>query len=106
MHAETKILAFQRQPLTYAEATAVRALMNYPNSTSSELSQICGWGGQSWNGCFGKMCKAREETLGPAPPSTKRDTPFYSVLLADYDKETANWSLKPEALDAFIRIGL
>lgn len=105
MRSEAIVRAFERQPLSKAETAAVRAIMNYPNSTSSELSELCGWRGQFWNKCFGDMCKAREQTLEPAPPSRKRDAPFYSGLLAVCDRQTARWSLKPEALDAFMRMG-
>lgn len=105
LHAEKILRAFESCPLTDAQRRAVEALLNRPNSTSTELSRVCGWGGRYWNLVFGTMCKQREPLLAPAPCSKIRHGPFYSAILADFNSETWRFTMKPDAAVAFSTLG-
>lgn len=63
--AERVVEAFRAVPPTETDIKVIRALIQNPGSTSTELSQVLGWGGKSWHMHFGKMCEAREVYLWP-----------------------------------------
>ena len=83
-----------------------------------------GWGielplgegaGGSWNLHFGKMCRRREAFIHPAPSQYKSrgggsaSERHYSALLADLvdaDGKGIEYRFKPEAVEAFIELGL
>ncbi|MCA1338291.1 hypothetical protein [Pseudooceanicola marinus] len=98
--------AFEVVPLSDTEAKVIRALMDNPGSTSAELSKACGWRGQTWHAHFGKMCGAREVYLWPAEMSARREEKLWSGILADFDENTATWTMKPEVADAFATMNL
>lgn len=100
------VAAFERRPFTDAERKVVQAVLDHPDSTSTRLSSVCGWGGKKWHQMFGTMCATRGADLWPAPYAETRDAPFYSGILADFDKATSGFTLKPEAVDAFAKLGL
>jgi len=98
--------AFTKRPPTPNEETIIRALLNNPASTSTELSRACGWKGQIWHTHFGTMAKNREPDLWPAEPFTSRDRNFYSGILADLDPAGNRFTLKPEVAAAFAGMGI
>lgn len=100
------VAAFERRPLTDAERKVVQAVLDYPDSTSTRLSSVCGWGGKKWHQMFGTMCATRGADLWPAPYAETRDAPFYSGILADYEKATSGFTLKPDAVVAFATLGI
>ncbi|WP_170339676.1 hypothetical protein [Ruegeria arenilitoris] len=104
--AERVIHAFIRVPPSETETRLIRVLMDHPGSTSTELSRALGWDAQTWHLHFGTMCKSREADLWPADPSDIRDASFYSGILANFDKRTASWELKPEVEAAFRDLGI
>ncbi|MAF27672.1 MAG: hypothetical protein CL820_10745 [Croceicoccus sp.] len=106
MEVSTRVVeAFTTQPMTETEEKIVRALIENPNSSSTELSRKCGWGGQSWHMHFGTMCFNRAIYLWPAPKSEARETDFYSGILADWSEDN-QWTIKPEVEAAFAELGV
>lgn len=98
--------AFRKQPPTPTEEKVIRALLDHPASTSTELSRACGWKGQIWHNRFGTMCKNREINLWPAEPSATRDANFYSGILADLNPEGNRFTMKPDVVRAFADLGI
>ncbi|WP_167644699.1 hypothetical protein [Mameliella alba] len=104
--AERVVQAFRKRPPSETEEKLLRVLLDNPGSTSTALSQALGWGAQSWHLHFGTMCQNREADLWPAPPSKTRDANFYSSILADFERDGATWSLKPEVVGALAQLGI
>jgi len=94
------------QPMSETERMLVQVLLDNPDASSEQLTEAMGWKDQAWQLHFGKMCEKREHLLWPAPFEPKRDAPFYSGILADFDEDTRGFTLKPEAVEAFARLGL
>jgi hypothetical protein len=105
--AERVAEAFRREPPTDTEIKIIEALLANPGSTSTELSQACGWKAQTWHMHFGTMCKNREIYLWPAPPSALRDNEeMMTGILADLDTDGNKWTMKPDVEAAFRAMGL
>jgi len=104
--AERVAEAFRLMPPTGTEETVIRALLDDPGSTSTQLSRACGWEGQAWHAHFGKMCHARELYLWPAERSGARDASFYSGILAEFAAESGRFTMRAEAAGAFARLGI
>jgi len=100
------VRAFTVKPLTETEAKAVKALLDNPGQTSTQLSKLAGWEGKIWHRFFGGMCADRAIYLWPAPPAESRDGKFYSGILADLQEPENLFTMKPEATAAFARLGL
>lgn len=98
--------AFRKRPPTPTEETVIRALLNNPGATSTELSRACGWKGQIWHTHFGTMAKNREADLWPAEPAVTRESNFYSGILADFDPNGSRFTMKPEAALGFETLGI
>ena len=98
--------AFQQMPMSEADEKLVRVILDNPDATSEELATAMGWKAQAWKLHFGKMCEKREHLLWPAPFEPKRNAPFYSGILADFDEITRGFTLKPEVVEAFAQLGL
>lgn len=98
--------AFTKHPPTKTEETVIRALLDNPHATSTELTRACGWDGLTWQMHFGKMAREREADLWPAEPFTRRDANFYSGILADFDPDGARFTMKPEVAHAFAALGI
>ena len=98
--------AFQRMPMSDTDRMLVQVLLDNPDASSERLSEKVGWEGKSWQLHFGKMCEKREHLLWPAPFEVKRNAPFYSGILADFDEATRGFTLKTEAVEGFRRLGL
>ena len=91
--------------MSEADEKLVRVLLDNPDATSEQLSEAMGWKGQAWQLHFGKMCERREHLLWPAPFEPKRNAPFYSGILAEFDEITRGFTLKPEVVEAFAQLG-
>jgi hypothetical protein len=104
-NAKRVVEAFQNVPMTETERKIVQVLLDHPGETSSGLSTLLDWGGQSWHMHFGEMCKKREVYLWPADDSVLRDASFYSGILADLSEDN-RWSMKPDVAAAFTALGL
>ena len=98
--------AFTKNPPTRTEETVIRALLDNPHATSTELTRACGWDGLTWQMHFGAMARKREADLWPAEPFTRRDANFYSGILADFDPDGARFTMKPEVAHAFAALGI
>lgn len=98
--------AFTRVPLSEHERRVVQTLLDNPGASSEALTRAVGWGGQVWHTHFGKLCRARAHLLWPAPYEEKRKADFFSGILADFDPRTRGFTMKPEAVAGFRRIGL
>ena len=94
------------QPMSETDRMLVQVLLDNPDASSEQLTEAMGWKDQAWQLHFGKMCERREHLLWPAPFEPKRDAPFYSGILADFDEDTRGFTLKPEVVEAFARLGL
>ena len=97
--------AFQVAPPTETDRKVMQALLDNPQSTSTELSRACGWGGQIWHTHFGTMCKRREVYLWPAEPFDKVDANFYSGILAELGPGS-RWRMKPDVVAALAILGI
>lgn len=104
--AERVVRAFTVEPLTVTEAKVVQALLDHPDSTSTELSRYLDWGGQIWHEKFGTMCKKREVYLWPAKDAVTRDGKFYTGILADLDPDGNRFTMKPDVAAAFAQLGV
>lgn len=104
--ADRILMAFERRPFTDTERKVIQALLDHPDSSTTELSAICGWRGKIWHEKFGTLCKNRRENLGEPPPAVTREGPFWGGLLAIAPVDTDRFTLKPEAVEAFQRLGL
>lgn len=99
--------AFTARPMTDTEEKVVRVLLDNPGLRSIDLTAKLGWGGKAWHAHFGKMCHERMADLWPAERfEAKPDVSFYSGLLAEVTDETLLFSMRPEAVEAFARLGL
>lgn len=103
--AKRVVEAFRHEPMTETERKLVQVLLDHPGSTSEGLSRALGWGGQAWHLHFGEMCRRREARLWPADRAEKRDSSFYSGILADLSADN-RWSCKPDVAAAFGELGL
>ena len=97
--------AFRMSPMSETEEKLFQVLLDNPGSTSTELSQALGWGGQSWHMHFGTMCASRAVYLWPAPKSEVRSAEFYSGILADLSSDN-RWTIKSEVEAAMSELGL
>lgn len=105
--AQRVVEAFKKAPPQDAEQRVIKVLLDNPGSTSTELSEALGWGGQTWHLHFGFMCAEREVFLWPAPRSEVRpDKKTMTMILADYDEARSTWKMKPEVAEAFKAMGL
>ena len=91
--------------MTETEEKIVQVLLDHPGETSTGLSTLLGWGGQTWHMHFGEMCKKRETFHWPADDATGRDASFYSGILADLSKHN-RWTMKPDVATALAALGL
>jgi hypothetical protein len=94
------------QPMSETERMLVQVLVDNPDASSEQLTEAMGWKDQAWQLHFGKMCEKREHRLWPAPFEPKRNAPFYSGILADFDETTRGFTLKPAVVEAFAQLGL
>jgi hypothetical protein len=99
--------AFSATPLSVSERKTVRALLDHPGATSTELSRICGHAkGKAWHMHFGTLVKKRRAALWPGEFVEKRDAEFFCGILASYEDATSGFKLREEAKDAFAALGL
>lgn len=85
------------------EWRALSVLAANPGATSTELTALMGWKGDSaWHLKFGQFCRRFEPALGPAPEVETRRNPdgsparFHIGLIADFDQESRGFTLMPE----------
>ena len=90
----TVVDAFQHAPMSETDRMLVQVLIDNPDASSEQLTEAMGWKDQAWQLHFGKMCERREHLLWPAPFEPKRNAPFYSGILADFDEDTRGFTLK------------
>jgi len=98
--------AFQRMPMSETERRLVQVLLNHPEASSEQLSQHMGWTEHAWHLHFGTMCSKREHLLWPAPFEPSIGRRFHGGILTRFDATTRGYNLKPEAVEAFARLGL
>ena len=104
--AERVIRAFAIKPISETEVKLVQVLLDNPGSTSTALTQALGWKAQSWHMHFGTMCADRALYLWPAPNADHRNGKFYSGILADLKEPENLFTMKPDVVAAFARLGL
>lgn len=104
--AQRVVEAFTKAPLSDHERHVVQVLLDNPGFSSEALTQQAGWGGQAWHMHFGELCRDRVRLLWPAPFEESRSSDFYSGILADFDSGTRGFTMKPEAVEGFRRIGV
>jgi len=98
--------AFARMPPSDLEVSLLQVLLDKPGSSSTSLSEAMAWEGKSWQLHFGKIGWDRQDYLWPAPWSKSRNEPFKAAILADYDKDTSGFTMKPEVIVGLERIGI
>jgi len=103
--ARRVIEAFRREPMTATQQRLVRVLLDHPHSTSEQLTAAMGWDGQTWHMHFGMMCKDREALLWPAEAAIRRDSNFYSGILAIFEDDRW-WTIKPEVAEGLAELGI
>lgn len=105
--ADLIVEAFTSRPMTETEEKVVRVLLDNPGLRSIDLTAKLSWGGKAWHAHFGAMCRDRMADLWPAERfDAKPDVSFYSGLLAEVTDKTLLFTMRPEAVDAFARLGL
>lgn len=101
------VLAFSRQPWSDHERKLIQVLLDHPASTTTELNRLAGLGDNMvWQMHFGNMCKDRSAHLGSPPAAVTREGLFWSGLLADAAPETNRFTMKPDAVAGFAKLGL
>jgi hypothetical protein len=95
---------FRQIPMSKTDEDLVQVLLDHPDSTSEDLSAEMGWRGKGWHLHFGSMCRRREHLLWLAPLDAGR--PFYAGILTKFNGRTHGYTLLPEAVEAFARLGL
>lgn len=98
--------AFRVAPMSDNERKTIQALLDNPGATSTELSRACGHDSMIWQMHFGNLCKDRQTYLWPAAKAEKRDGLFFSGILADIDRDTNRFTMKPDVAAAFAELGL
>jgi hypothetical protein len=99
--------AFRAMPMTDHERKVIQALLDNPGSTTSELNRAAGLGeNMVWQMHFGVLCKSRQAHLWPPEAAEHRDGLFFSGILADIDRATNRFTLKPDVVVAFAELGL
>jgi hypothetical protein len=107
MDASARVIeAFRVVPMTETEAKLLQVLLDNPRSTSIALSRALGWGGMSWHMHFGEMCLKRAVYLWPAARAEKRNSYFYSGILAEFDEEGSLFTMRDEVVAALDALGL
>ena len=96
--------AFRAVRPTDVDRTVMKALLDNPGKTSTELSEACGWGGQTWHMFFGTMCARRIAYLWPAPTGTD-GIEYFTGVFADLG-EGNRWTMKDEVAAALATIGI
>lgn len=104
--AQRIIRAFQVEPMTPTEAKIIQVLLDNPGTTNRDLSRLLGWKDNGFDLHFGVMCKNREVYLWPAQDSEIRDGKFFTGILAQYDNDTSQFTMKPDVAAAFAQLGL
>lgn len=105
--ADLIVEAFTSRPITETEEKVVRVLLDNPGLRSIDLTAKLGWGGKAWHAHFGAMCRNRMADLWPAERfEDAPDVSFYSGLLAEVTDKTLLFTMRPEAVEAFARLGL
>lgn len=98
--------AMVKLPLTEAEAKSIQVLLDHPNSSSPQLSAICGWNGMIWQTQFGGLCHRRLIWLWPTGPVEAWGKPFYSGLFATFDRNGSLFTMRPAVAAALAAIGI
>lgn len=98
--------AFTRLPLTETERLVIQVLLDNPGLSSDELAEQAGWKKSAWHMHFGAACTKRGHLLWPAPFAKSRGKDFYCGILADCTDRTNRFTMKPDAVEGFRRIGL
>jgi len=99
--------AFSRRPFSDNERRVIQTLLDHPGSTTTELTRYAGLGeSMIWQMHFGNLCKAREDLLWPAKGAETRDGPFWCGILADAERGTNRFTMKPDVAAAFLELGL
>lgn len=80
--------AFQDTPLNSREKQAVKALLDAPGSTATELSTACGWLATGWRTQMLLLCQRRRRNLWPGGMASDITNGLIIMALADYDPET------------------
>jgi hypothetical protein len=104
--AVARIVEAFRDTMSETKRRVVQVLVDNPDQSSEFLTAQCGWHRQAWQMHFGTMCRSREHLLWAAPFEPKRNAPFYCGILADFDEATGGFTLKPEVVEGFRRLGL
>lgn len=105
--ARRVVEAFTRRPFTDNERRVIQTLLDHPGSTTTELTRYAGLGeSMIWQMHFGNLCKAREDLLWPAKGAETRDGPFWCGILADAERGTNRFTMKPDVAAAFVELGL
>jgi hypothetical protein len=100
------VAAFRQIRMSETERKLVQVVLDHPDASSEWLTAEMEWNDQAWQMHFGKLCERREHLLWTAPFELKRNAPFYSGILADFDETTRGFTLKPAAVEAFAQLGL
>lgn len=80
--------AFLDTPLNSREKRAIKALLDAPGSTATELSAACGWLATGWRTQMLLLCQRRRRSLWPGGMALDITNGMIVTALADYDPET------------------
>ncbi len=87
-HADRVALAFSEVELSPNERTALRALLDHPGSTGTELSALCGWTETGWMNRMLLICQRRRRFLWPEGIGTDATKAILIGALASYNADT------------------
>lgn len=85
---------------------AVQALLDNPGANAQKLSEEMNSSSNTWQLVFGSMCKEHEANLWPAVIDPKTRKPFYSGMLAEFCDDSRGFTMKPEAVEGFRKLGM
>ena len=105
---ERVVTAFQADHPTDTETKLIQVLLDYPNSTCSELSTHIGWHPDAWDMGFGSICSQRrayfEAAANPLRGDKSPNIPLLAFQVRDENGKIC-YSMKPEAVEAFRLLG-
>ena len=90
--------AFADIPLTPHEQKAIRALLDAPDSTATELSTACGCQNAAWRTQMILLCQRRRRYFWPNGMASDITNGAIIGALTEYDSATLGFSPQPDIL--------
>lgn len=91
-------LAFSERPPNWLESKAIRALIDNPGTTGSELSKACGWAASGWQTHMLVTCHRRRNELWPDGLPSDVPAGFALTAIVNYELSTLQFWMRDDVL--------